>query len=65
MPSFSLTANVGSYSQLQIAGDLASPILDSCLADKAAQARLTCTEQKDAHRKPLLPRLSVADVMAA
>jgi hypothetical protein len=47
-----IVVNVGSYTQQQIAGDLAiAEFFDSC------QSRLTGTERKDAHRKPLLPHL--------
>ncbi len=53
-----LAHNVGSYTQGRIAGDLASPIFNSCQAEKQF-------ERKDAHRKPLLPTLRVAEVMAS
>ncbi len=42
--------NVGTYTQGRTAGNLASPIFDSCQAEKLP-------ERKDAHRKPLLPHL--------
>jgi len=51
-----MAANGGSYMQGRIAGDLASPIFNSCQTE-------ILPGRKDAHRKPLLPNLPVADVM--
>jgi hypothetical protein len=45
--------NVESY----IAGDLASPIFNTC------QSRLIGAKRKDTHRKPSLPSWLVADIM--
>jgi len=56
--AFKLTANVGSYTQGRIAGDLAFAALRFLSSRKAARAESKISEAKDTLRKPLLPHLT-------